>query len=437
LQKPDLKQREKHEMQTNRRTFMQAFLAGGVLGQGLNLTFARNLFAKPTGEPIVIGHQCDLTGGISSWGYWINKAARAAVDHLNATDGISGRPVTYVVEDTESSPPTGARKFRSLVHRNNADFIIGSAHSGVNLATAPIARELKRVYVPQGMAEEKTGSKGNRYVFQVGSDTYSQAAAGVGWANQNLGDEWTFIFADFAWGWSHFNEHSSHLKELGAKINDPISVPLDAKDLLPYLAKVPKTTKQLYSIFFGSQSVALFTQSASLGLDKAMNRYTMSCTHEAISPKDIGGVSEGLYLLEFMPRMLKYMDTPHNRKLRELMGIDPVDGREASTNRVIAGSHYWAAWESVFFIKKAVENSGWSSQRDTPDFIRALEGMEVQESFEHPQGAKHIRSQDHKAVIDHYMSRVENGEIHVKYKIAAKDLEKRFPPRNDFAQEVL
>jgi branched-chain amino acid transport system substrate-binding protein len=423
-------------MKIARRSFLQSVLAGGVLGQGLHLTFVKDVFAKPTGEPIVIGHQCDQTGGISSWGYWMDKAARAAVDHLNKTTGIAGRPVTYVVDDTESNPPTGARKFRSLVQRNNADFVIGSAHSGVNLASVPIAKELKRVYIPHGMAEEKTGAKGNRYVFQIGSDTYAQAAAGAEWANKNLGNEWSFIFADFAWGWSHHKEHTRILEPLGAKLNEPIAVPLDAKDLLPYLAKVKKSTKQLYAIFFGSQSVALYTQSKSLGLDKEMHRYSVLCTHEAIAPKDIGGVSEGVYLLEYHPRMLKYKDTAHNRKLREVMGVDASDGREQGSNRVIAGSHYWAAWESVFFIKKAVEKSGWKSQKDTPDCIRALEGMAVEESFEHPQGAKYIRKEDHKAVIDNYMSRIENGEIHVKYKIAAKDLEKHFPPRHDFSKEA-
>jgi branched-chain amino acid transport system substrate-binding protein len=96
---------------------MKTFLAGGVLGQGLNLTFAKNLFAKPTGAPIIIGHQCDLTGGISSWGYWLDKAAKTACDYLNDNNGIAGRPVKYVVEDTETNPPTGARKFRALVQR--------------------------------------------------------------------------------------------------------------------------------------------------------------------------------------------------------------------------------------------------------------------------------------------------------------------------------
>ena len=422
-------------MSTTRRSFMQTVLAGGVLGQGLNLTFTKDLFAKPTGKPIIIGHQCDLTGGISSWGYWLDKAAKAACDHLNATTGIAGRPIQYVVEDTETNPPTGARKFRSLVQRNEADFVIGSVHSGVNLATVPIAKELQTIYIPQGMAAEMTESKGNRYIFRIGSDTYSQAAAGVEWAIKNLGRKWNFVFADYAWGWSHFNEHKALLDKMGASTGDPIAVPVDAKDMLPYLAKVSKDAEQLYSIFFGSQSVAYYTQSKSLGLDKKMNRYSVLCTHESISPKDMGGASEGIYMLEYMPRGLKYKDTVHNRKLRELMKVDPVDGKEEGSNRILASSHYWATWESVFFIKKAIEKSGWKVKKDTPEFIKALEGMKVEESFEHPQGPKYIRKEDHKAVIDFYMSRVENGEIHVKQKIAAADLVPRFPPRHDFTKE--
>ncbi len=422
-------------MASTRRSFLKSFLAGGVLGQTINLTFAKNLFAGTSGDPIIIGHQCELTGGISSWGYWLNKAAEEAVKHLNSNNGIAGRPVKLVTEDTETNPPTGARKFRALVQRHKADFVLGSVHSGVNLATVPIAKELKTIYIPNGMAAEMTGKKGNRYTFRVGSDTYSQAAAGAEWATKNLGNEWTFLFADYGWGWSHFNEHKPILEKIGAKVNPPIAVPLDAKDLLPYLAKIPKSTTQLYSIFFGSQSVALYTQSKSMGLDKDMARYSVLCTHEAISPKDIGGASDGVNLLEYHPRMLKYKDTPHNRKLRDLMGVDEADAREKGSKRILAGSHFWQVWESVFFIQKAVEKSGWKSKKDTPDFIQALEGMKVSESFEHPQGDKYIRAKDHKAVINFHMSKVENGEIHVKHQIPAGNIEKFFPARYDFTKE--
>jgi len=421
-------------MPLSRRSFLETVLAGGAA----SLTITKDLFAaKPAGDPIVIGHQVELTGGFSSWGYWHDKAAKAAIDHINANGGIAGRPVQYVPEDTESNPPTGARKFRSLVQRSRADFVIGSVHSGVCLATTPIAKELQTIYIPQGMAEEMTGSKGSRWVFRVGSDTYSQAVAGAPWVNENLGKNWTFIFADYGWGWSHFNEHKAILTKIGAKVNDPIAVPLDAKDLLPYLAKVPADTQELYSIFFGPQSVALYTQSKSMGLDKRMRRYSVICTHEAISPKDLEGASEGIYLLEYHPRMLKYRDTPHNKKVRELMKVDPVDGREEGSNRVLAGSHYWAVWESVFFIKKGVEKSGWKSKKDALAFLQAIEGMQVKESFEHPQGDKYIRPQDHKAIIDFTMSRIENGELHVKRKIAAAEIEKMLPPRVDFTKESL
>jgi len=139
-----------------RRSFLTGLLAGGVFGQGFNLTIMRDVMAKPTGEPIRIGHQCDLTGGISSWGYWHDKAAKAAVEYLNQTTGIAGRPVELITEDTETNPPTGARKFRSLVQRSNADFVIGSVHSGVNLATVPIARELQTD--PAATPVTRTGS---------------------------------------------------------------------------------------------------------------------------------------------------------------------------------------------------------------------------------------------------------------------------------------
>lgn len=418
-------------MSVDRRDFIKASVASAILSNGL----VGNVLAKPKGTPIVIGHQCDITGGFSSWGYWCDKAAKAAVNYLNSKNGIAGRPVEYHAEDTESSPPAGARKFRSLVQRNKADFVIGSVHSGVCLASTAIAKELKTIYVPQAMAEEMTGTQGNRYVFRVGSDTYSQAVAGAPWAFKNLGKKWTFVFADYGWGWSHFNEHKKVLETLGATIAAPIAVPLDAKDLLPYLAKVPGDTEVLYTIFFGAQSTAFYTQSKSMGLDQKMKRYSVICTHEAISPKDLGGASEGVYLLEYHPRQLRFKDTPHNKAFRDLMEIDPVDGKEKTSTRIVAGSHHWAVWESVFYIQKAVEKSGWTTKADNLKFMLAMEGMRVSESFEHPQGNKYIRPQDHKAVIDFKMSRIEQGSIAVQHPIPAADIEKLFPPRIDFTKE--
>ena len=44
---------------------MKTALAAGVAAPAVNLAFAPSLFAATSGDPIILGHQCDLTGGIS------------------------------------------------------------------------------------------------------------------------------------------------------------------------------------------------------------------------------------------------------------------------------------------------------------------------------------------------------------------------------------
>jgi branched-chain amino acid transport system substrate-binding protein len=154
----------------SRRTFLQCALAGGAAAGTASLTLMKDLYAQASG-PIVIGHHCDLTGVFTSWGYWHDKAAKIAVDLINKSGGIAGRKVELATEDTESNPATGARKLRNLIQRSNAEFIVGSVHSGIMLAALPIATELKTIYFSTGESSDATGSKGSRYSFRTGADT--------------------------------------------------------------------------------------------------------------------------------------------------------------------------------------------------------------------------------------------------------------------------
>ena len=108
-----------------RRTFLKVAGTGAVAAAGAGLAPA---IVRGAAKEIVIGCQADLTGGFASWGYWLEKAAKAAVERINREGGIGGRPVKYVVEDTESNPVTGTRKMRRLIQREEADFLIGTVH---------------------------------------------------------------------------------------------------------------------------------------------------------------------------------------------------------------------------------------------------------------------------------------------------------------------
>ena len=420
----------------NRRSFLSHALAGGVAAGTSYLGLTRDLYAQASG-PIILGSHCELTGGFASWGYWHDKAAKAAVRLVNEQGGIAGRKVELITEDTESNPATGTRKLRSLIERNGANFIIGSVHSGVMLSAIPVATELKTVYFSAGEATEATGSKGTRYSFRTGTDTYALAAAGAPWAFENLGKNWTIISPDYAWGHSHYGEHKAMVEKLGGKVNDPIFVPLDAKDMVPYLAKIPQDTEVLFSVFFGAQSIAFYTQAKSMGLEKTMKMYSICGTMEAIAPADLQGAGEGVYIVENFPRVLKYKDDEFHREHNKRMAIDDVDARETGSQRVMAKSHAWQSWENVFALKNAIEKSGWKSKNDDKLVIEALEGMTLPNSLGHPQGTKILRREDHSGMVDCYISRVEGGKLEVKKKVTKEDLIKALPPRFDFSKETI
>lgn len=417
----------------SRRSFLECALAGGAAAGTANLTIMRDAFAQASG-PIVIGHHCDLTGVISSWGYWHDKAAKAAVDIINKGGGIAGRKVELATEDTESNPASGARKLRNLIQRSNAEFVVGSVHSGVMLSAIPIASELKTIYFSTGEATEATGSKGTRFSFRTGTDTYSIAAASLPWCVESFGKVWSVIYADYAWGQSTNQESKNYIEKSGGKVLTSIPVPLDTKDFVPYLAQIPADTQVLLPAFIGSLSVAFYTQAKAMGLDKKMKMYSSSASIEAIAPDDIQGAAEGVYFFENFPRQLAAKNDEYHKEFNRLIGMDDVHARENGGQRVMDKSHGWQAWEDIFAIKQAVETSGYKTRKDVEGVIQALEGMQMKNSLAHPQGDKLIRKEDHVGIIDCYISRVENGKFEVKKRIPKEELAKNMPIRHDLSK---
>ncbi len=416
----------------SRRSFLECALAGGAAAGTANLTIMKDAFAQSS-KPLIIGHHCDLTGVISSWGVWHDKAARAAVDIINQGGGIAGRKVELATEDTESNPASGARKLRNLIQRANAEFVIGSVHSGVMLAAIPIASELKTIYFSTGEATEATGSKGTRYSFRTGTDTYSIAAASMPWCVENFGKVWSIIYADYAWGQSTNQESRAFIEKAGGKIINSIAVPLDTKDFVPYLAQISADTEVLLPAFIGSLSLGFYTQAKSMGLDKKMKMFSSSASIESIAPDDIQGAAEGVYFFENFPRMLSSKNDEYHKEFNRRLNIDDMDARLIGGQAVMDKSHCWQAWEDLFALKQAIEKAGYKTRKDAEGVIQALEGMEMKNSLGHPQGDKMIRKEDHVGIMDCYISRVVNGKLALQKRIPKEDLLKNMPVRHNLS----
>jgi branched-chain amino acid transport system substrate-binding protein len=82
-------------------------------------------------------------------------------------------------------------------------------------------------------------------------------------------------------------------------------------------------------------------------------------------------------------------------------------------------------------MKIAMEKSKFQGRKDTDKLIGALEGLEVKQSEDFPQGDKTLRKEDHQAFLRQFIFEVRNSQFKI-LKVVPKD-QTIFPPACKFA----
>lgn len=391
----------------------------------------QGVLAQTKKGPIKIGVVADKTGGLAAYGYSHEKTIKAAAARINKAGGIAGRQIEIFVEDTESKPPVGALKFRKLIETYGVDFVLDSNNSGVAVACAPIAKELKTPYFPSASATEISGEKGNRYVFQSCTSVRGEARGAAKFAVKNIGKKWVTVVVNYAWGWSNEEDFKKYITEDGGTVLASIRVPLGTSDWLPYLkGKIPKEAEGVFFANFGSDFLSFIRDLYAVRPDikKLGAVYALS----AQDIKKLGPAAEGLYCLTPYPTHVEGLNTKNNKAFRELINVD-AEGKEAGTGTRFVLAYNWAMWEAMYTLKAGIEKSGWQGKEDTPKLIKALEGLQFKESIEFPQGDMKIRAEDHRAIAGLYVEQVVKGDLKVAGKIPAEDTV--YPPLVDYTKE--
>ncbi|HMK65624.1 MAG TPA: ABC transporter substrate-binding protein, partial [Thermodesulfobacteriota bacterium] len=373
----------------------------------------------------------DKTGGLAAYGYSHEKTIRAAAARINKAGGIAGRQVEIFVEDTESKPPVGALKFRKLIETSGVDFVLDSNNSGVAVACAPIAKELKTLYFPSASATEISGEKGNRYVFQACTSVRGEARGAAKYAVKHIGKKWVTVVVNYAWGWSNEEDFKKYITEDGGSVLASIRVPLGTSDWLPYLkGKIPKEAEGVFFANFGSDFLSFIRDLHAVRPDikKLGAVYALS----AQDIKKLGPAAEGLYCLTPYPTHLEGLNNKHNKTFRELINVDD-EGKEVGSGTRFVLAYNWAMWEAMYTLKAGIEKSGWQGREDNPKLIKALEGLTFKESVEFPQGDVRIRREDHRVITGLYVEQVVKGDLRVAGKIPAEDTV--YPALVDFTKE--
>jgi branched-chain amino acid transport system substrate-binding protein len=100
---------------------------------------AESAAAAPSGEPIVVGSSLSLTGPFAPTGAIHKIAGDLFIERLNASGGLLGRPVEWLVLDDESDQAQVAALYERLITQEGVDLIMGPYATPLILSSQGVA----------------------------------------------------------------------------------------------------------------------------------------------------------------------------------------------------------------------------------------------------------------------------------------------------------
>src|SRR5262252_6398715 len=347
-------------------------------------------------KPIKIGSLQPLSGAAAAGGKTALVGTQMAVDRINKSGGVNGRPIELIVADYESKPDVGRRKAEKLVVEDKIDVQEGGFLSNVCLACQPVFDEYKIVnMIGVCLDTTLTTSKCSRYTFRPFDYAPAQAVAITPYLVNKMGKTWHIAYSDYSWGQSTRDAYIQQIKKAGGEVVGSTGIPLGTADMTPFLSKITGNFDGLFGILFGAPAVTFISQAYDLGLSKKYKMAGDGAMVEATHLPALGQKAEGFVgVNRYLPVLDPPLNTPYHKRFFEdgvarLKQIDPsgpLPDRYTQSN-----------YEAMNALKIGMEKAKFQGREDAVKLIEALEGLEMKEGDDFPQGDKLLRKEDHQA----------------------------------------
>jgi branched-chain amino acid transport system substrate-binding protein len=401
---------------SRRRLIGWSAKAAGALG-AMMLVPAPWRAAFGQAKPYKIGTLQPLSGAAAAGGKTALVGTQMAVDRINKSGGINGRPIELIVADYESKPDVGRRKAEKLVVEDNVDVHQGGFLSNVCLACMPVFEESKIVnMIGVCLDTTITTSKCSRYTFRPFDYAPSQAVAFAPYLVGKLGKRWHIAYADYAWGQTTRDAYAAEIKKMGGEVVGTTGIPLGTADMTPFLSKITGDFDGLFGIFFGKDGVTIGNQAYDLGLTKKYKWAGDGSIAESTNLPALGNKIEGFVGIN---RYLPVFDPPLNTAAHKKFFDDAVARlKQIDPSGPLPDRYVQSNFEAMNALKLGMEKSGFRGREDTMKLIEALEGLEMKEGDDFPQGDKTLRKEDHQAFLREFLFDIKDGKWRILEVIA-------------------
>jgi len=404
---------------TTRRRFLSlsAAAAGAVGATMLVPPPWREAFGQA--KPYKVGTLQPLSGTAAAGGKTALVGVQMAVERINTSGGLNGRPIELVIADYESKPDVGRRKAEKLMVEDKVDAHVGGYLSNVCLACMPVYEEHKVVNMVSVCLDTTiTTTKCSRYTFRPFDYAPAQAVAISPYLINKMGKKWHIAYLDYAWGQSTRDAYIEQIKKNGGEVVGTTGIPLGTADMASFVSKISGSFDGLFGIFFGANAINFTSAIYDLGLTKKAKYAGDGAIAESTHLAALGQKIEGFVgINRYSPVLDPPLNTAAHRKFfdQAVAALKKIDPSGPLPDRYVQSN-----FEATNFLKLGIQKSGFRGREDTMKLIEALEGMEVKESDDFPQGDKTLRKEDHQAFLREFIFTIQGGK-HKLIEVIAKE----------------
>jgi branched-chain amino acid transport system substrate-binding protein len=342
-----------------------------------------------TAEPIRLGVLFSETGVTSVIERSERMGTLLAVEEINESGGIAGRPLELLSYDPESDPARYRQLAEKLILEDGVRLILGCYMSSTRKAVIPIVEKWNALLMYPTLYE---GFEYSRDVIYTGAAPNQNSVQLAEFMMRNFGSRVFMVGSEYIYPYESNRIMSDLVLERGGEKVAEHYLPLDAS-WEDYLA-IAKRIKQLapdfvFSTVVGDGTALLHRAYAKVGLDPARMPIASLTTCEAEVQQMGAEVAEG-----HITSAVYFQSLPSELNVRCVAKCRQRFGDDVVTNM---------CWEAAYFQTHLLANALRRAQTDrVREVLRLLPGSE----FEAPQGLVRIDEDNHHTYLRPRIGRV-------------------------------
>lgn len=145
---------------------------------------------------VKIGVFLSLTGATASFGASSLNAIKLAIDEINRSGGINGKPIELIVEDDHSNTDEVAGLVNKLIKEHKVDALIAEPVSTRAIVAAPIAQQNKIVMISSASVKPELTMAGD-YIFRACFISSTEGEAIAKFAREKLKAKTAAVILDY------------------------------------------------------------------------------------------------------------------------------------------------------------------------------------------------------------------------------------------------